>query len=198
MFSWLRLAKPIAARLGLDGVLVLDLGTSGALLSGRGQFTAGTEQTLSFADAGLRVQLRCMVTGVEEHLLTPDRDLLVRFLARNEALESFISSYREQVRLAAEANARGEIEENVIDGDRTLSDLGSALRSNPAFVRCRFEGARWTRERTPERDQPHDGFTIAAYEPDDQVGLLEQAYEESDDDGRHLLREFAAASLTKG
>lgn len=198
MPSWLRLAKPIAARLGSDGVLVLDLGASGALLSGRGQFTAGAEHTLSFADAGLRVQLRCMVTGVEEHLQTPDRDLVVRFLERNEALESFISGYREQVRLAAEANARGEIAENVIDGDRTLSDLGSAMRSNPAFVRCRFDGDKWSRERTPERDQPHDGFTIAAYEPDEQIGLLQQAYEESDDAGRHLLREFAAASLAKG
>lgn len=198
MLSWLRLAKPIAARLGSDGVLVLDLGASGALLSGRGQFTPGTEHTLSFADAGLRVQLRCLVTGVEQHLLTPDRDLLVRFLERNDALENFISGYREQVRLAAEANARGEIEENVIDGDRTLSDLGSALRTNPAFVRCRFDGAKWSRERTPDRDQPADGFTIAAYEPDDQISLLQQAYEESDDDGRHLLREFAAASLAKG
>jgi len=198
MVSWLRLAKPIAARLGSDGVLVLDLGATGALLSGRGQFTAGTEHVLSFADAGLRVQLRCLITGVEDHLLTPDRDLLVRFLEPNEALRSFIAGYQEQVRLAAEANARGEIAENVIDGDRTLSDLGSAMRSNPAFTRCRFDGAKWTRERTPDRDQPHDGFTIAAYEPDDQITLLQQAYEESDDDGRRLLREFAAASLTKG
>jgi hypothetical protein len=77
-----------------------------------------------------------------------------------------------------------------------LSDLGSAARSSHGFLRCRFNAGTWTGEMTPSRDQPADGFTILASETEDQIQLLQLAYEESGEDERTLLREFAAASLS--
>ena len=191
---WLRLVKPIPAKLGADSVLMLDLGPSGALLSGRhSAYTPGTEHELSFIDG--RIKVRCLVTGVADHESTPDVDVLVRFLERSERLADFISGYQEQIRRAEAANAEGDAARNVIDGDRMLSDLGSAARSGQTFVRCRLSAGGWTRERTDSREQPEDGFTISAAESEEQILLLQLAYEESAEHERALLREFAAASL---
>lgn len=193
--SWLRLAKPIPARLGEEAMLALDLGPFGALLSGRCTYPAGTEHELAFADGGIRVRVRCLITAVADHLLTDDTDVLVRFLERSEALDAFVAGYEEQIHRAEEANAEGDSARNVIDGDRMLSDLGSAARSKEAFLRCQHGPSGWRREVTATRDQPPDGFTISAAETEDQVQLLQLAYEESDEHERRLLREFAAASL---
>jgi hypothetical protein len=195
--AWLRLAKPIPAKLGEQAVLALDLGPAGALLSGRCSYAPGTEHDFAFADGGIRVKVRCLITGVADHLLGPDTDLLVRFLDRSDALADFIAAYEEQIRRAETANAGGDAARNVIDGDRTLSDLGAAARSKGTFLRCRLNAAgTWTSEVTADSGQPADGFTIAASETEDQIQLLRLAYEESDDRERHLLREFAAASLS--
>src|SRR5688572_4960865 len=146
--AWLRLAKPIAAKLGGEAVLVLDLGPYGALLSGRGSYAAGTEHEFALADAGIRIKVRCRITGIAEHVLSPETDLLVRFLEQSEALLEFIAGYEEQIRRAEAANAEGDATRNVIDGDRTLSDLGSAARDQETFLRCQLTARGWTREET--------------------------------------------------
>lgn len=122
----------------------------------------------------------------------------IRRTERGVGLSEFIARYQEQIRRAEIANAEGNIEQNVIDGDRMLSDLGSAARSNEPFLRCQLNAGHWTREITASREQPPDGFTISAAETEDQVTLLQLAYEESDEDGRSALREFAAVSLPPG
>lgn len=193
--SWLRLAKPIPATYGDHNVLVLDLGPAGALLSGQCDYEQGTEHDLAFFDGRTDVRVRGLVTGVADHGLSAHRDLLVRFQERGEGLSEYIDRYREQIHRAEVANAQGNIAQNIIDGDRMLSDLGSAARSNEPFLRCRLESGVWRREVTSRRDQPADGFTISSAETEDQVSLLQLAYEESDDEGREALRGFAAASL---
>jgi hypothetical protein len=194
--AWLRLAKPIPARLGSEAMLMLDLGPTGALLTGRCSYAAGTEHELAFADGGSRVKVRARITGVADHERTPDTDLLLRFLEPSDALEAFIAGYEEQIRRAEVANAEGDAAHNVIDGDRMLSDLGAAARSTGTFLRCRLRAEGWSREVTATRDQAPDGFTISASETEDQIRLLQLAYEESDEHERRLLREFAAASLS--
>ncbi len=196
--GWLRLARPIPAKLGEQAVLVLDIGPSGALLSGRCGYAAGTEHALAFAHGESRVRLRCLITGVADHLLGPDTDLLVRFVEQSDALADFVARYEDQIRRAETANAEGDAARNVIDGDRSLADLGSAARSTGTFLRYRLEAGAWSREVTATADQPPDGFTIAASETEDQLQLLRLAYEESDEHERRLLREFAAASVAQG
>ena len=47
-------------------------------------------------------------------------------------------------------------------------------------------------------DQPENGFTVSAAEPDDQVELLCQTYESGDEESRRLTRllaELSAASV---
>lgn len=193
--GWLRLAKPIPATLGGETVLLLDLGPSGALLVGGAAFAQGSEHVLAFRDGVGDVRVRCLVTGVADHVVTDARDLLVRFQESGVGLAEFVVRYQQQIHRAGLANADGDFARNRIDGDALLSDLGSAARSNEPFLRCRLIGERWTCAITAVRDQPLDGFTISAAEAEDQVRLLQMAYEETDDDGRRALREFAAVSL---
>ena len=193
--AWLRLAKPIPATFGDERVLILDLGPAGALLCGQCDCRQGDEYELSFLDGAGNVKVRGLITGVAEHGVSPERDLLVRFQERGTGLEEFIERYEQQIRRAEVANAEGDIAQNVIDGDRMLSDLGSAARTNEPFLRCRLIAGVWSREISASREQPPDGFTISAAETEDQVTLLQLAYEESDHDGRRALREFAAVSL---
>lgn len=193
--AWLRLAKPIPASFGEHRVMVLDLGPAGALLSGQCDYEQGEEHELSFLDGRGNVSVRGLVTGVADHGVSPHRDLLVRFRSHGLGLNEFIARYEDQIRRAEVANAEGDLAQNVIDGDRMLSDLGLAARSNEPFLRCRLIAGVWSREITSSREQPPDGFTISAAETEDQVTLLQLAYEESDHDGRRALREFAAVSL---
>lgn len=143
--AWLRLAKPIPATFGEARVLVLDLGPSGALLSGQCDVEQGAEHEPAFLDGRGNVKVR--VTGVADHGLSPHRDLLVRF----HAPDLFF-----------------------VPGDEFR-------KSGPLI--------------TASGEQPPDGFTISAAETEDQVTLLQLAYEESDEDERNALREFAAVSL---
>jgi hypothetical protein len=193
--AWLRLAKPIPATFGEEPVMVLDIGPSGALLLGQRGYPLGFEQELAFRDRDGNVSVPALVTGVEDHGESPHRDLLVRFRASGHGLTEFLDSYQQQIHRAEVANAEGDIAHNVIDGDRMLSDLGSAARSNEPYLRCRLLNGVWRHQITLERGQPPDGFTISAAEADEQVSLLQLAYEESDNDGRNALREFAAVSL---
>jgi hypothetical protein len=193
--AWLRLAKPIPATFGEHHVAIVDLGSSGALLSGQCDCGQGAVHELVFLDGHASVNVRGIVTGIAEHDVPSHRDLLVRFPTPAPALAAFIATYQEQIHRAELANAQGDIDQNVIDGDRMLSDLGSAARANEPFLRCRLRDGTWIREITASREQPPDGFTISAAEVDDQVTLLQLAYEESDEDGRDALREFAAVSL---
>lgn len=195
LISWLRLAKPIPATFGDQRLMVLDLGAAGALLSGQCDFEQGTMAELSFLDGRGNVSVLGLVTGVADHGTSPHRDLLVRFQDAGTGLSEFISRYEDQIRRAEIANANGDIDHNVIDGDRMLSDLGLAARANEPFVRCQLNAGVWTRTVTESREQPLDGFTISAAETDDQVKLLQLAYEEADENSRHALREFAAVSL---
>lgn len=193
--GWLRLAKPIPAMFGDQRVMVLDLGPTGALLSGQCDSEQGDEQELTFLDGRGNVKVHGLVTAIADHGLSPHRDLLVRFQDRGAGLVEFIARYEEQIRLAEVANAEGDIAHNVIDGDRMLSDLGAAARANEPYLCCRLQAGRWTCEVTSNSIQPRDGFTISAAETEEQVALLRLAYEEADEHGRNALREFAAASL---
>ena len=107
--AWLRLAKPIPATFGEQRVLLLDLGPSGALLSGRCDYGQGTEHELSFLGGGGTVRVRGMVTGVADYGVSPDRDLLVRFQGAGDGLAEFIARYQEQIHLAELANAGGTV-----------------------------------------------------------------------------------------
>ena len=66
------------------------------------------------------------------------------------------------------------------------------LPNDIAFV---FREGKWTSRESRSSLQPYDGFTVAAFESEQQTRMLRLAYEETDREGRELIRRFAAASL---
>jgi hypothetical protein len=58
-----------------------------------------------------------------------------------------------------------------------------------------LEEGGWRRRQALIPDQPDDGFTVSASEPDEQVALLRMTYEKGDAEQRRLTRLLAELSV---
>jgi hypothetical protein len=77
----------------------------------------------------------------------------------------------------------------------TLVDLGGARRSRtPGYLTYRLSGNTWSREMSDTPTQPLNGFTVAAYEDEDELESLCRAWETADAEGRRLIRLVAELS----
>jgi hypothetical protein len=95
--------------------------------------------------------------------------------------------------LAQEANALGNREQNVYGGDQTLTAASS--RVSATFVTWIFIENGWSSHLSHVADQPPDGFTVYATEPEDQVALLRSSWESGDAESQRLTRIFAEMSI---
>lgn len=64
-----------------------------------------------------------------------------------------------------------------------------------SYLRCRLIGNRWERKWTHDRSQPKDGFALPESVETKEVDSLCETYRGLDEDGRHLIRLIATASL---
>ncbi|MGA7615590.1 MAG: hypothetical protein WBX15_10475 [Thermoanaerobaculia bacterium] len=200
--EWLRIARPISGRMSGGAVTIIDIGTVGALLEHPGELEGGHEDRLTFVWQDIPVEVNCEVTFSDDGFWSMDAkqtlfESQVRFTSRSESLYRFLDLYLDRVRKAQQANVDGLIEQNVIDQNTTLSDLGEARRSRSStFVAFHLSAdGSWTREPSSSDQQPEDGFTLSSTEDEDQMRLLRLSYEESDDEGRRMIREFAKMSI---
>jgi hypothetical protein len=77
-----------------------------------------------------------------------------------------------------------------------MLSVGQAFRTHKAgYIAFVFREGKWTSRESRSSMQPFDGFTVAAFESEQQTEMLRLAYEEADREGRELIRRFAAASL---
>jgi len=203
----LPLAKPIRADLDGASVLVLDLGVLGALVEHDDQIETGQKRTLSFNWETKKVEVLCEVVRsmVKRVVSDGERKLVfhsgLRFLEAEEGsdniLRRIIAAHVTRIIAAQEANAQGIRERNRIDGDATITSLGAAKRAREdGYLSFRLGGDGWTKSRTLDREQPSDGFTVAAFEDTDQLQSLCRAYEGADEQGRQLIRMSAELSIT--
>ena len=94
------------------------------------------------------------------------------------------------VALKDNASARRESESDTI-----LEKIGGARRGRATGrIIYRFNGKTWTRARTDSAAQPADGFTVAAYEDEEELEVLCRAYEAADEAGRQMIRVIAELS----
>jgi len=79
----------------------------------------------------------------------------------------------------------------------TLAQIGGARRARTAgWISYRLTGGRWHIAASQSVIQPEDGFTVAAYEDEDELWTLCEAYEASDEEGRRLIRLVAELSAS--
>ena len=202
-FQRLRLTQPILAQMGEQNALILDVGMGGAFLEHYGAVEPGYEFHLRFRWQGEDIDLVCEVARTEV-VRAPAGDgkstvshTGVRFVTAtkesNTRLQSLIATFLGKLLAAQKANASGERDEY---GATMLARLGEARRMRTSgFVAYHFENGEWTRTTTHSAKQPEDGFTVAAFEEQDEVDALCRTYAQSDDEGRRLIRLVAELSL---
>ncbi|HEX6177973.1 MAG TPA: hypothetical protein VF057_06410 [Thermoanaerobaculia bacterium] len=109
-----------------------------------------------------------------------------------EKLKQMMSAFIAQLMEAHRANATG------VD-DRTasiLNQIGQARRSrSQGLVAYRWNGKQWSKAPTKSAKQPNDGFTVAAYEDEEELTTLCQTYEQADEEGRRMIRLVAELSV---
>jgi hypothetical protein len=185
-FQRLTLLEPLDAWFGDYAVRLIDVSATGALIEYDEAIPADARALLRFWWRGEEVEL------MAETARTLESRSGLHFLEENEALCRLIAGSATEMLIALEANARGDREANVV-GDETLT--AAWRRPMSGFVRWIFADDSWRSERSAHADQPENGFTIAAAEPDDQVALLCRTYESGGTEARQLTRMLAELSV---
>jgi hypothetical protein len=196
-FQRLRLAKPILALLDGQNALILDIGVAGTFVEHYGTFEPGERFALLFRWKGEDVEFLCEVRRSEVARGSGDSTVshtgarFVQQIGRSEErLQDMMATFVGQVLAAQKANA-GATKET----DSMLSQLGGARRARTkGYMLYRFAKGTWHREPTDSPEQPALGFTVAAYEDEEELETLCRAWEIADEEGRRLIRLVAELS----
>jgi hypothetical protein len=188
MFQRLYLTRPLKARFGRKNVTLIDVSATGALIEDGGEIPVGQQKTLHFTWRDEKVTIRAETVRAETGRAG------LRFLEESEQLRRLIAASATEVLRAQQANVDGNRERNVV-GEETLTSVSAALSAGVGFTTYTFENGVWTKRRALLPDQPENGFTIQAGEPDDQVAMLCQTYERGNPDSRRLTRLLAELSV---
>jgi hypothetical protein len=200
--GWLRIAHPISAHLAGSPVTILDLRPGFALLEHLQRYPASARKLLAFQWQDADIAVETEYYRLNEEFWDGD---VKGFVYESELrlvdagqLETLIAAYDRRIAGARVANREGEFDKNIVENGAILSDLGGGRREAvPGYISFRYRNHFWEEVHTNSPEQPPDGFTVPAYETPEKLRLLCLAYEETDDQGRKMLREFAALSVQK-
>jgi len=201
IFQRLRLAKPILGFVDGKNALVLDLGVAGAFIEHYGITTPNTRCRLQFRWRNDDIDLVCEVARTEvvgrsgENALSHTGVRFIEAVGDSEALLHDLMATVVGTLLAAQkANANGLAS---TDSHPTLMEVGGARRKRARGLmsyRLRPNGT-WQRAATTDATQPADGFTVAAYEDEDDLDVLCRAYEIAGEEERRLIRLVSELSV---
>lgn len=177
-----------------EGSLVVEHTISG--------LTSPPVHRLQFVWEGEEIDLSCRVASSalqdflsdERQKLTWHATLLIEADSEITALSRARDSWKQKLRRRLEENLMGE------SGTETPSavmlSVGQAFRDRKSgYLSFFLRQGTWSSRESRSGTQPDDGFTVAAFETEQQIQMLKLAYEEADREGRELIRRFAAASL---
>lgn len=187
-FQRLHLTRPVDASFGEWKVKILDVSAVGALVEHSGDLPVGFEEILRF------VWRDSVVTMPAQVIRSVERQSGLKFTRDSDLLRKLIAESAREVIRAQVANLEGAREQNVIAGDETLTAASARLMGTTGYMTLTFEGGQWKKRRSLLPDQPPNGFTISAVEPEDQVELLCNTYANGDDDARSMTRLLAELS----
>ena len=200
-FQRLRLAKPILALMDGQNSLILDIGIAGAYIEHYGSLPPGTRFKLLFRWQRADVELLCEVRrarvvrsgGDNLSVVSHSGVQFIEAVGDADArLNDMMATFVGRVLAAQRANASGKAEEGEA---LSLAPLGGARRARTrGWVSFRFVDGTWRRALAASAAQPLDGFTVAAYEDEDELASLCESYEAADAEGRRLIRLLAELS----
>jgi hypothetical protein len=201
-FQRLKLAKPILGTLDGQGALILDVGVGGAFVEHYGRTRADTRMTLTFRWQGEDIEFVCEVARTT--VARPESGAQgavshtgLRFVeGKGDAdakLQDMMATFIGRLLAAQRANSSAE---DSGGGADILSQLGQARRLRTrGYMSYRLEGDRWSIVRTINPAQPPNGFTVAAYEDEEELETLCAAYKSGDEEARQMIRLAAELSV---
>lgn len=203
-YQRLKLSKPILAIMRSSNALILDVGLAGAFLEHYGTAEPGERFELTFRWQGEDVTFLCEVarTSIVRQPGGDGKSTVshtgVRFVEAvgdaQSKLQALIGSFVGHILEAQKANASGERGDSA--GANILARLGEARRMrSKGFIAYHLKDGTWWRVPTTAKKQPPDGFTVGAYEEQEEIETLCRAYEAADEEGRNLIRLVAELSL---
>lgn len=203
-FQRLHLAKPILAQLDTQSALILDIGVGGAFIEHYGAVEPGQRFQLTFRWMGEDVTFIAEVIRSSE-VRKPGGDMqsnvahtAVHFVEgkgdSENRMHDMMATFVGKVLAAQKANASGDLADSA--GARILAQLGEARRMRTrGYVAYHFKDGTWWRVPTDSALQPPDGFTVAAYEDEEELVQLCSSYETADEEARRLIRLVAELSV---
>lgn len=190
-YQRLTLLEPLDGWFGDFAVRLVDVSATGAQIEHDEPIPFDAHGLLRFWWRGEEVELLAKTARI----IQPHR-MGLHFVEESEPLRSLLAASSADMIRAFEANAAGHREANVI-GDETMTSAWQ--RPISGYVVWMFEqGLGWKSRFTRDPEQPLNGFTISAAEPDDQVEMLRKTYESGDEDARKMTRLLAEMSVAAG
>lgn len=197
------LIDAIGGRLDGQPVTILAVDESGAVVEHSiANLVSPPARRLQFGWEGQEIDLSCHVTeSLLQDLLSDERQKLtwhstIEIDAHSDltALRRARDSWMRKLEKRQEENLMGE--SGAEPPSAAMLSVGRAFRTHKAgYITFVFREGKWTSRESRSSMQPGDGFTVAAFESEQQTQMLKLAYEEADREGRELIRRFAAASL---
>ena len=194
-FQRLLLTRPIEGFFALHNVRILDVSATGAQIELDSDLPLGETGPLRFAWRDHKLLIEAEVVRADEGLAG------LRFSEDSQELRELIAQSANEVLRAQLANMTGEREQNILPGDETLTASSSRVLGKSGYASMIFDGGAWKRRKALLPDQPPNGFTVSAAEPEDQVALLCDTYEKGDEQQRNLTRllaELSCATVREG
>ncbi len=188
MFQRLHLTKPLKGRFGNRSIKLIDVSAIGALIEDDEEIPVGLRKNLRFTWRKQKVMIKAETVRTEEGRAG------LRFLEDSEQLRDIIAESATEMLRAQQANLEGDREQNVV-GEETLTAASAGVLRGKGFIMYILEDRQWKKRRALLPDQPPNGFTVAAGEPEEQVALLCDTYERGNDEARRLTRLLAELSV---
>jgi hypothetical protein len=194
VYQRLNLTRPIDGSYGDTTVRIVDVSATGAQVE-------ISDQTLP-PRGRLRFRWRDHDVEIEAEVVRSTEERAgIHFVEDSEQLRTLLAQSASEVLAAQQANMEGDRARNIIAtedvGEQTLTAASAGLRAK-GWTTLTLGPNGWKRRRSLLPDQPDNGFTVSSSEPDDQVELLCQTYENGDEEARRLTRllaELSAASV---
>lgn len=187
-YQRLALTSALDGKFGKTPIRLLDVSAIGALIESDVEVPIGQKAVLTFTWREHKVKIKAESVRTDEDMAG------LKFREDSRKLRDLIAQSALEVLRAQEANLEGDRMRNIIAGDETLTTASAGLRA-AGFVTWILLPEGWKKRKSLLPDQPDNGFTLAASEPEDQVELLRKTYENGDDEARRLTRLLAELSV---
>ena len=186
-FQRLSLPEPVDGWFGDFAVRLVNISASGALCEADDPIPLAARALLRFYWRDAEVEV------LAETARSQDGQTALSFVEESDVVRALIADSALEILRAQEANAAGNRAANIV-GDETLT--AASARAHPGtFVTWVLRDDGWKAYRSLLPDQPSNGFTVSAGEPDEEIALLCRTYESGDVHARNLTRLLAELSV---